>query len=216
MQATVDTQDFDSSWDGVWWAVVTVTTVGYGDLHPHTVPGRIVAIAVMLLGVGFLAVLTATVASHFVQVDQQEGSEEMLEASTAAASGRNGRGVVRNECVRTCLRTLISLPLAASSARPATCGFREAPDLRGGADPGTTPGISPVLRPKVALVMRVGEAALDALVGDQVIRNELAQDHREPRHHGRREAQDGAWSPGVFQRDPGSTRTSQASTRASS
>jgi voltage-gated potassium channel len=79
VQATVDTQDFASFWDGVWWAVVTVTTVGYGDIYPHTVPGRIVAIALMLLGIGFLAVLTATVASHFVQADQEEGSHEILE-----------------------------------------------------------------------------------------------------------------------------------------
>jgi voltage-gated potassium channel len=79
VQATVDTRDFESFWDGVWWAVVTVTTVGYGDIYPHTVAGRIIAIAVMLLGIGFLAVLTATVASHFVQVDQEQGSQEVLE-----------------------------------------------------------------------------------------------------------------------------------------
>jgi voltage-gated potassium channel len=79
VQATVDTRDFDSFWDGVWWAVVTVTTVGYGDVYPHTVAGRIIAIAVMLLGVGFLAVLTATVASHFVQVDQGDENEAILE-----------------------------------------------------------------------------------------------------------------------------------------
>jgi voltage-gated potassium channel len=41
--------------------------VGYGNLYPHTVAGRIIAMGVMLLGVGFLAVLTATVASHFVK-----------------------------------------------------------------------------------------------------------------------------------------------------
>ena len=55
--------------------MVTVTTVGYGDLYPHTVAGRVIGIAVMLLGVGFLAVLTATVASHFVRVDEADSSE---------------------------------------------------------------------------------------------------------------------------------------------
>jgi voltage-gated potassium channel len=75
----VDTGDFATFWDGVWWAVVTVTTVGYGDLYPHTVPGRIVAIALMLVGIGFLAVLTATVASHFVQVDSADDGREILE-----------------------------------------------------------------------------------------------------------------------------------------
>jgi voltage-gated potassium channel len=79
VQSTVDSRDFASFWDGVWWAVVTVTTVGYGDLYPHTVAGRIIAMCVMLLGIGFLAVLTATVASHFVQVDQQSESSQVLE-----------------------------------------------------------------------------------------------------------------------------------------
>jgi voltage-gated potassium channel len=73
VQATVDTGDFKTFWDGVWWAVVTVTTVGYGDVYPTTVAGRVVAIALMLVGVGFLAVLTATIASRFVKEDR--GSE---------------------------------------------------------------------------------------------------------------------------------------------
>jgi voltage-gated potassium channel len=76
VQSTIDTRDFASFWDGVWWAVVTVTTVGYGDLYPHSVGGRIVGMAVMLVGIGFLAVLTATVASHFVQVDTAEEGQD--------------------------------------------------------------------------------------------------------------------------------------------
>src|SRR6185369_15659654 len=50
-RASVDTGDFKTFWDGVWWAVVTVTTVGYGDVYPTTVAGRVVAIALMLVGV---------------------------------------------------------------------------------------------------------------------------------------------------------------------
>jgi voltage-gated potassium channel len=79
VQSTIDTRDFSTFWDGVWWAIVTVTTVGYGDLYPHTVAGRIIAIALMLLGIGFLAVLTATVASHFVKVDGAADNREILE-----------------------------------------------------------------------------------------------------------------------------------------
>jgi voltage-gated potassium channel len=79
VQSTIDTKDFATFWDGVWWAVVTVTTVGYGDKVPHSVGGRIVAMVLMFVGIGFLAVLTATVASQFVQTDQADRSDELLE-----------------------------------------------------------------------------------------------------------------------------------------
>ena len=59
--------------DGVWWAIVTVTTVGYGDISPTTTEGRVIATCLMLLGIGVIGAFTATVASFFVQ--QDEGSE---------------------------------------------------------------------------------------------------------------------------------------------
>ena len=80
VQATVDTTDFATFWDGVWWAVVTVTTVGYGDIYPTTVQGRIIGMILMLAAIGFLAVLTATIASHFVSVDREESSNEVMAA----------------------------------------------------------------------------------------------------------------------------------------
>ena len=79
MQSTVDAGEFKTFWDGVWWAVVTVTTVGYGDLYPSTVAGRIVGIVLMFVGIGFLAVLTATIASYFVKLDRQDETSEILE-----------------------------------------------------------------------------------------------------------------------------------------
>jgi voltage-gated potassium channel len=80
VQATIDTGDFRSFWDGLWWAVVTVTTVGYGDINVTTVPGRMVAMALMLLGIGFVAVLTATIASRFVQSDTRSHEEELRDS----------------------------------------------------------------------------------------------------------------------------------------
>jgi voltage-gated potassium channel len=81
VEAIVETKDFHhSTWQGIWWAVVTVTTVGYGDLAPTTVAGRIVAIVLMFVGIGFLSVLTATIASFFVKTERSEESDEILAA----------------------------------------------------------------------------------------------------------------------------------------
>jgi voltage-gated potassium channel len=53
--------------DALWWAIVTVTTVGYGDRFPVTEGGRMVAVILMLVGIGLIGVLTATVASVFIK-----------------------------------------------------------------------------------------------------------------------------------------------------
>lgn len=52
--------------DALWWAVVTVTTVGYGDRYPVTADGRGVAVVLMLVGIGLLGIVTANVAAFFV------------------------------------------------------------------------------------------------------------------------------------------------------
>ena len=80
VQTELNAGEFPSFWDGIWWAVVTVTTVGYGDLYPTTVAGRIVGIALMLVGIGFLAVLTATISSQFVKADRADETDQVLEA----------------------------------------------------------------------------------------------------------------------------------------
>jgi voltage-gated potassium channel len=76
-QHTFAAGEFATYWDGVWWAVVTVTTVGYGDLYPKTVEGRVVGIAVMLVGIGFLSIFTAAIASRFVREDS--ATDEIME-----------------------------------------------------------------------------------------------------------------------------------------
>jgi voltage-gated potassium channel len=58
---------------------VTVTTVGYGDLYPKTVEGRLIGIGLMFVGIGFLSLLTAAVASRFVKQDQGDEHEEVME-----------------------------------------------------------------------------------------------------------------------------------------
>jgi voltage-gated potassium channel len=61
----VDRETFPTVWWALWWAVQTVTTVGYGDALPQQTAGRGIAILVMVVGVGFLTMFTATIASVF-------------------------------------------------------------------------------------------------------------------------------------------------------
>lgn len=56
--------------DAIWWAYVTITTVGYGDRYPVTMEGRIIAAALMTVGVGLFGTFTAYVASWFVKEDK--------------------------------------------------------------------------------------------------------------------------------------------------
>lgn len=72
-----------SMWDGVWWAVTTVTTVGDGTVTPQTVAGRIIGMAVMGLGIGFLLVLAGSLVEHFVREE-----ETVLEAPEREALRR--------------------------------------------------------------------------------------------------------------------------------
>lgn len=63
------THGFNSYPDALWWAVVTVTTVGYGDLVPHTLAGRLTAFVLMIIGVGLLGTVAATLAAMFRMQD---------------------------------------------------------------------------------------------------------------------------------------------------
>jgi voltage-gated potassium channel Kch len=62
----LDHGEYSNVWVGMWWALQTVTTVGYGDVTPKNPSGRIVAILVMLQGIAFLAITTAAITSTFV------------------------------------------------------------------------------------------------------------------------------------------------------
>jgi voltage-gated potassium channel Kch len=63
----IDHEEYGSIWVGMWWAVQTVTTVGYGDVTPQDPNGRIVATFVMFEGIAFLAIITAAITSTFVE-----------------------------------------------------------------------------------------------------------------------------------------------------
>jgi hypothetical protein len=67
----IDRKDFPTFGTGVWWAIVTLGTVGYGDIVPTTAWGRVLGGFVIVFGVTFISFLTATVTSYFVSIDQE-------------------------------------------------------------------------------------------------------------------------------------------------
>lgn len=80
----LDPHEYASVWEGIWWALQTVTTVGYGDVTPENVAGRFVAGVVMLGGVALIAIVTAAVTSSFVaRAQAQRGAEDATEDDLA-------------------------------------------------------------------------------------------------------------------------------------
>jgi len=65
-----------TTWDGVWWAVTTVTTVGYGDIAPESDAGRMIGMLIMFVGIGFVALLTAWVADRFINIQMETEDKE--------------------------------------------------------------------------------------------------------------------------------------------
>ena len=61
--------------DGIWWAITTVTTVGYGDKFPTTMEGKFLAVGLMIVGISLMGVITASVAAWFVKMGQGESTK---------------------------------------------------------------------------------------------------------------------------------------------
>jgi voltage-gated potassium channel len=82
-------EDRPTIWSGLYWAVTTMTTVGYGDESPATTGGKVLAVLVMIVGVGFVAVLTGAIAQRFLapaieEVEREVESVELDEAQVLA------------------------------------------------------------------------------------------------------------------------------------
>jgi voltage-gated potassium channel len=80
-----------SLWDGVWWAVVTMGTVGYGDIYPMTTGGRAVGLMLIFAGVGLMSLFTATIASIFIErkIKEGKGLETVKEKNHIVICGWN-------------------------------------------------------------------------------------------------------------------------------
>jgi voltage-gated potassium channel len=72
LMTVVDHEKFPSVGKGLWWSVQTVTTVGYGDHVPQNAGGQILAAIVMLVGIGFITVITASITGAFVERSRKD------------------------------------------------------------------------------------------------------------------------------------------------
>jgi voltage-gated potassium channel len=79
----LDHKEFSDLGTSLWWAVQTVTTVGYGDVVPHQTGGRLIGTAIMLTGIGFIAVMTAAVTASLIEEARRRREES--DASDASA-----------------------------------------------------------------------------------------------------------------------------------
>jgi voltage-gated potassium channel len=96
----LDRDEFPNVWLGLWWAVQTVTTVGYGDVTPADPTGRVIAAVVMLTGIGFLTVVTAAITAVFVE----SARSRFRDATEKAENDRHGQILERLERIEARLR----------------------------------------------------------------------------------------------------------------
>jgi voltage-gated potassium channel len=85
LMRVLDHREYPNIFRGIWWALQTVTTVGYGDVTPQAPIGRVVAAVVMLQGIALLAIVTAAVTSTFIEraAKARHASEEVEEEQEA-------------------------------------------------------------------------------------------------------------------------------------
>ena len=73
--------------DALWWAFVTSTTVGYGDISPSTGAGRLVAVVLMLMGIGLVSMLTGTIATYFTIQNEKTNRDKKIDTLHRLTSG---------------------------------------------------------------------------------------------------------------------------------
>ncbi len=66
----IEPDTFTSAFDGLWWSLVTMSTVGYGDIVPHSAAGRVIAGLLILIGISMFAMVTALISARIAHVQQ--------------------------------------------------------------------------------------------------------------------------------------------------
>ena len=84
LMRVLDPSEYPSVGRGLWWAMQTVTTVGYGDVTPEHTSGRLVGVVVMLWGIAFVSILVAAITSTFVARAERERERAGAQAQETA------------------------------------------------------------------------------------------------------------------------------------
>lgn len=96
LERLVEPETFTSIGLAYWWAAMTVTTVGYGDIVPHTVAGRIIAVALMLVGFSLIPLLASAIVSVLVSkrslADRDQAEEALGRIEERLARMERGSG----------------------------------------------------------------------------------------------------------------------------
>ncbi len=76
IESPVQPDVFKNGFSGIWWAVATFTTVGYGDIYPVTTAGKIISMIMAILGIALVAVPTGIISSGFIELNSNENCEK--------------------------------------------------------------------------------------------------------------------------------------------
>ncbi len=117
---------FQNAFSGIWWAVSTLLTVGYGDIYPVTIAGRVMAIIISFLGVGMVAIPTGIISAGFVQQYSKRKSElhyggehELQFVTTTVTEGHAWVGKKLREVILPDRLTVVSVIRNRKDVRPA-------------------------------------------------------------------------------------------------
>ncbi len=121
IEAPVESANIQTGEDAVWWAIVTVATVGYGDKFPVTPVGRLIGAAMIVMGVSLFSVLTSYIATQFMarrksnDVSETELLRRQMEQSFAEMQRRTA---AENAALRDEVTALRQLLIDVASAKP--------------------------------------------------------------------------------------------------
>jgi len=90
---TLPESNIHTAGDAIWWAISTITTVGYGDRYPITAEGRVVAVLLMIAGVGLFGAFSAALAAWFLIPEGQATNSEIAALRDEIAALREALGV---------------------------------------------------------------------------------------------------------------------------